>query len=754
MTRKMKDQTMKRPTRMEILFQILSVNLVLTAVLFTPSVYGENFTPLSTLHSPAFSPATSAGPEQKTESANPFSHQKKTDSAIESPRFHSDLGALLNGLSEKSNPQINTDNAPIAEPAVLSDDSVNTVTTPSAVETVKTEETAKVEESKAEEDEPAIRIIKAPVRPSAGTIQTAVAEQPIQNEANQPDDLLPYSFPVEQAGFQEPAESVEAIVDQEADQKIVPDTPFVAELPEFTLEAVDVKPQSTEVSIAAADSATKTEKNVSAEITTNNTSVPNQLVSQPVESSQPTAVLSASVPAQTAAGESKQTLPEQLDIPAPIIPESVPNVIDVSPKKAQISLPLYPQVEGANPQSVRDDPEYDQFRSEMLGEIEKHAWRTGNFQVIPYGFFWASMSYETRPSQIGSAPFFEMPPSNTGSQTHADYRGSIFGFNVRGPQMSMFPNAKINAKLEFDLQRTIDYENKATVHLRHCYVEAVSNEGRILIGQTWDIISPLIPGTIMYSAGWLDGNVGYRRCQFRLERFLNVSPCMQWKLQACLAAPFAGCDTSEMIYDGQNYRIKDGSYPMVQGRIAAVVGCRNQKQKPIEIGFAGHFGEIQYGELVPGAEDNNYSVKTWGMYLDAYIPFNDIWGVQGELFKGENISMFHGGIGQGITLGADGRPEAVKTQGGWINLWLNITDKLQYRVGYMIDDPSNSFEHMSGYAVRGRALNHSLFTNFKYNVTPQWWVGAEYSHVETTWVGSDPGVSAGDRVDLVSYFGF
>ena len=40
-------------------------------------------------------------------------------------------------------------------------------------------------------------------------------------------------------------------------------------------------------------------------------------------------------------------------------------------------------------------------------------------------------------------------------------------------------------------------ENKATVLLRHAYAEVKDDDFRFLVGQTWDVISPLTPGMLM-----------------------------------------------------------------------------------------------------------------------------------------------------------------------------------------------------------------------------------------------------------------
>ena len=87
--------------------------------------------------------------------------------------------------------------------------------------------------------------------------------------------------------------------------------------------------------------------------------------------------------------------------------------------------------------------------------------------------------------------------------------------------------------MEVDFQNSVlSTENKPTLLLRHAYWEVKDEEFRIVFGQTWDVISPLIPGMLMYSVGWDGGNIGYRRAQLRGERYLAFDDCTLWTLQA------------------------------------------------------------------------------------------------------------------------------------------------------------------------------------------------------------------------------
>ena len=84
--------------------------------------------------------------------------------------------------------------------------------------------------------------------------------------------------------------------------------------------------------------------------------------------------------------------------------------------------------------------------------------------------------------------------------------------------------AQGGGKVEVDFQNSVlSTENKPTIMLRHAYLEAKDDDFRLLVGQTWDVISPLNPDMLLYSVGWDGGNIGYRRAQFRGERFLKFS---------------------------------------------------------------------------------------------------------------------------------------------------------------------------------------------------------------------------------------
>lgn len=162
---------------------------------------------------------------------------------------------------------------------------------------------------------------------------------------------------------------------------------------------------------------------------------------------------------------------------------------------------------------------------ELRGEMKKLAWKKGDFSIVPYGILWGNMVYSTQRTTPGSYTLWVQSASTQPEgEFLVDARNTRVGFDVAGPRMAFFNCAATGGKVEIDFQNSVlSTENRATIMLRHAYMEAKNEEFRLVFGQTWDIISPLYPGTLMYSVGWDGGNIGYRRAQLRGERYFAFS---------------------------------------------------------------------------------------------------------------------------------------------------------------------------------------------------------------------------------------
>jgi hypothetical protein len=295
-------------------------------------------------------------------------------------------------------------------------------------------------------------------------------------------------------------------------------------------------------------------------------------------------------------------------------------------------------------------------------------------------------------------------------------------------------------------------------------VEVKNDDFRLLAGQTWDVISPLSPGVLFYSVGWDGGNIGYRRPQFRAERFLAVSDEVQLIAQGSLNT-IAPSDTAGTA---TTYSALSSAWPIVEGRLATRLGPRGTGCLPWEFGVSGHVGETIYdfhkNTAAAGATPNSPfifdaigdHIPTWSLNTDLRIPITSSFGVQGELFMGENLGPFLGGIGQSVDVVSYVDPakvfhpasgEAISSRGGWVDVWYDWTPRLHSHVGYSIDDPLNQD------VTSGRVYNAFAFANVSYDVTAKFLVGFEYTSWRTLWVG--PSVDAtSQNFNCVVKYGF
>jgi hypothetical protein len=355
---------------------------------------------------------------------------------------------------------------------------------------------------------------------------------------------------------------------------------------------------------------------------------------------------------------------------------------------------------------------------------EKPGFGLGSFRVVPYGAFWADMIYASRATVPGAFTLWVASREVEGEGRFTiDARRSRFGFNVAGPNIPYFDDAASSGQLEIDFQGDFVIENRASVLLRHAYWQVKNDRYRLLVGQYWDVISPLIPHTVNYSVGWTAGNIGFRRTQFRAERYLNVSDNLLITLQGSL--------NQDIVPDfptDPGIRREPTDWPVIEGRIAMTLGQRNACVKPVTVGVSGHVGETGFDFLTPGPPplslppEDDARFKEWSFNVDVYLPISERMGFQGEFFTGANLSAFLGGIGQGVCPCVR---KPIRSTGGWAEIWYDFTPYLHGHIGAGIDDPNNND------SLLGRTYNHFIFANVMYDITDKLVTGFEVTSWKT-----------------------
>ena len=376
--------------------------------------------------------------------------------------------------------------------------------------------------------------------------------------------------------------------------------------------------------------------------------------------------------------------------------------------------------------------------NELRGEMKKFSWKKGDFSITPYGYLWGNTVYSTERTSPGTYTLYVQSGSTKPeSECIVDVRNTRLGFDVGGPQIPFLGCAQSGGKVEIDFQNNLvtpSTENKPTIMLRHAYFEVKDDEFRLLVGQTWDVISPLNPGMLLYSVGWDGGNIGYRRAQFRGERYLAFSDVSLVTVQASI--------NQDVFPAVEGVTGEPPNWPILEGRVAWTVGQRGEGCLPITVGLSGHIGESEF-DIIDGAKDNHR--RTWSGNLDVRVPLTERLGIQGECFVGENLSQFLGGIGQGI------EPTSLNTirdVGGWLEVWYDWTPRLHSHVGYSVDDPNNNDLVTKG----DRSYNQFYYGNVTYDMTKNFLIGLEVSSWKTLYVDKLPGDSV--RSEFVAKYGF
>lgn len=398
------------------------------------------------------------------------------------------------------------------------------------------------------------------------------------------------------------------------------------------------------------------------------------------------------------------------------------------------------------PAAARPAQEGDYFTwPELQAEMRRLAWSKGDFRVVPYGYLWGNMVYETArtaPIARSYTTWVESLDTQGEDAFTVDGRTTRLGLEVSGPRLWLFNNAQSGGRIEVDFQGDFNStENKGGLLLRHAYVEVKDDYFRLLAGQTWDIISPLIPGTIMYTIFWDAGNVGYRRGQLRLERYLAFSDTFLLTVQGSL--------NQNIFSDSRGdptVRAETDSWPVVEGRLGATLGPRGPDGLPIVFGVSGHIGN-QGGDILPPdpVPQDDVRRRTWSLNADVRIPVSRWLGFQGEFYTGENMGTFLGGIGQGVNRDT---LRSIRSTGGWFEVWYYWFADLHSHVGYCVDDPVDRDLTLAAQ----RIYNQVYFGNIVYDVTDRFELGLEVQSWRTLFVDQRPGESV--RLEFMARYGF
>ena len=365
-------------------------------------------------------------------------------------------------------------------------------------------------------------------------------------------------------------------------------------------------------------------------------------------------------------------------------------------------------------------------------------WSSLDIQL--YGYLKLDAAYDSSQTDNGDyAKWVERENANRNDdQFNMTANETRLGALLTGPDGEM----KASGRVEIDFYGG-GTENKANPMMRHAYMKLDWPEDRfnIIAGQTSDVISPLLPSTVNYSVCWWVGNIGYRRPQVRLTKEYGLDANTDLKLESALARTIGRDNTS---LAGTMDSGEDAGFPTLQGRVS-VSHPLFGRTDPSVVGVSGHWGQEEYDTTASGG---NKEFRTWSLNLDVTQPVNKWLSIKSEIFTGQDLDAYLGGIGQGVTTGAgSNQDEEVGSKGGWIAASLGPWDKARFNVGVAMDDVDRDNVNAGE-----RTLNRSVFGNVYYSLNKNTEWAFELSQWRTEYRGSGDADSVRAQMSLIYKF--
>ena len=385
------------------------------------------------------------------------------------------------------------------------------------------------------------------------------------------------------------------------------------------------------------------------------------------------------------------------------------------------------------------------FELEIYGYVKTDVVYQHGLGVLDTQIIWAAP---------GNMKWYPDPKQNIGRVRNQDFNTFLinsfqtrFGFLVTGPEAhgiwsrgriegdfySKFPQYGSDYGADYKFPANADPEtNKGTLMLRRATVEFGQDWWEILAGNEWMVASPIFPHLNNYPYGAEIGNLGYRVPQVRLT--LNA---LKKKIQLQVAVDNKVGDPG--------YKDMDTGRADIQPTVEfGLLYNGTLSGKPLKFGFTGHQGSD--GRVCSDGKWRGQTVPSYSYNLDWIIP---LWKftLSGEAFTGANLDgWFTGAQGDGWIYDPHGGGfQALKDQGGWIELMLTPVKDLDVLAGYGIDDKNDDqLDHgraivESVPALAGAGSNKAITKNqmywgaVNYRLNSAVMLSAEYMQVLTTY---------------------
>ena len=339
--------------------------------------------------------------------------------------------------------------------------------------------------------------------------------------------------------------------------------------------------------------------------------------------------------------------------------------------------------------------------------------------------------------------FFLMPRDATGQENSFDVnaRASNLWFKFDGPKVG---NMKMGGMMLLYFTASVTSEEYGVLPAL-MYVDLQNEKWRFAVGQQVDVFATRIPNMVdNYFALAVSGCVGNSsRGQLRVERFLKTGRDGKITISTALSEPI----TSYISSDFRN-NTADAGVPNIEAALRYSAGEDPRawvEYNAVELGVSVIKGTFRvFKNNANGTNIRVNKPNVWGVAGEYGFRFGQKFGIQGEVYKGQALGNYLGGIFQSTKGDFD---DEIGASGFWIEGTLYWKKNLQSRFGYG-QDACNP-EDLKG---SGIAKNQTFFVNLIYDVNRYLQLSAEPTYRKTSYLGLKD--NSGLGIMLAAQFNF
>ena len=355
-------------------------------------------------------------------------------------------------------------------------------------------------------------------------------------------------------------------------------------------------------------------------------------------------------------------------------------------------------------------------------------------------------------SANSDVPTIAFPNSVVTGRKHnnlgATLRQSKIGLAMTGVRLG---NARLSAEAEFDFWggpiSRYDGDMLGSLRIRTASARLDWDRTTLEVGQKEPMISPLTPNSL--AAVWIapmasTGNLWQWRPQITVEHRLRLNEASSVILQGGLLPNFG--DISGVPIGTIGGTTLEG-FPGYEGRIAFRRTLEDERN--FEIGFGG------YGERK--AFSFNRRVNSYALTGDWQIPIGSRLTLSGEAYYGQSINLGERSAtsvdrlyaSTGNVLNPATEIRGIHSAGGWAQLNIKATPKLDFNLAAGKDDPNNNDVRFGNIGNFTRFKNQAASVNFIYFLTQNFEMSLEYRRTLTDYT---PGRRTNNHFNLA--FGY